>query len=226
MGGRQGRMALTDQIDDRCLDRLASIGDRRHHASGEVLHRQGVEPDALVVLGTGHAKLSLAGPDDRPVLVDILGPGDVLGALSVVDGRPHRETATAAGAVTAVVVARAVLLERAERDVALANDLLRLVVRDVRARQRPDDRTAHDADALGRLCLRLAQLGDATSDLTPAEAATFAWPLSHQELADWTALPLDAVERGLTVLTDLGWLRPCPDGLVVLDPTALRSRAA
>ncbi|MDY7106375.1 MAG: Crp/Fnr family transcriptional regulator [Actinomycetota bacterium] len=221
-------MALTDQIDETCLDRLASLGERRSHGNGEVLHREGAEPDALVVLHSGHVKLSVTGHGDRPVLIDLRGPGHALGALAVVDGLPHGETATGVGEVRTVVVGRAELLERAETDAALANDLLRLVVREARTRERPAEQTARDTDALARLCGRLAQLGDAAADLTPAEAATFAWPLSDQELADWSGLPVDGVQRGLTILADLGWVRPGAGGtgLIVLDPTALRSRAA
>jgi len=72
--------------------------------------REGDEGDAFFVIVDGQLEVSRNGMTLRE-----LGPGDFLGEISLVDGRPRTATVTATGQVKALVIRRPEFLELMER---------------------------------------------------------------------------------------------------------------
>ncbi len=92
------------------LDAIAGLAAETQFADGDDVTREGDEGDAFYVVVDGQLVISKNGMTIRN-----LGPGDFLGELSLVDGRPRTATATAAGPVKALVIRRSEFLELIHR---------------------------------------------------------------------------------------------------------------
>ncbi len=99
------------------LARNASVGRYRR---GEFLQAAG-EPMANVwFVNAGRVKLSRVSREGRQQAIGILGPGDALGLIGVVDGRPQELQAVALTDVDACVIPAATFLAMLETDSRLA----------------------------------------------------------------------------------------------------------
>ncbi|MDX6744263.1 Crp/Fnr family transcriptional regulator [Actinocorallia sp. A-T 12471] len=81
-------------------------GRHRRFRAGEHLCRQGEEPDHVLVIREGWAKVSVTGEDGREVVVAVRGPGDLIGEAGLITGAPRSATVTALHALQALSVPR------------------------------------------------------------------------------------------------------------------------
>lgn len=147
-------LAAADVFQDappELLSRLAARGRRRTFQAGEQLFQAG-EPNAcLYVVMRGrvriewwHAALS------EPVVALVLGAGEEIGALGLLDGEPRRETVTAIEETETVELCAGALAEVLAQYPVPAVNLLKVLSR--------RDQTL---DGLGR---RARELGAATAE--------------------------------------------------------------
>jgi CRP/FNR family cyclic AMP-dependent transcriptional regulator len=93
---------------------LETVADRASETTfedGETVTREGEPGETFYIVIEGRLNVSQHG-----TLVRELGPGDFLGEISLVDGRPRTATVTAVGPVQALVIRRADFLEMVEWD--------------------------------------------------------------------------------------------------------------
>ncbi len=70
------------------LSELRDYLRRRRYAKGEVIVLQG-EPDTnLYLIESGQVTLTVSSPEGRDLTLARLGPADIFGALSLLDGGP------------------------------------------------------------------------------------------------------------------------------------------
>jgi signal transduction histidine kinase len=93
------RSTLFAELPDGDLASLAATSSRVELAPGEVLMAQGSAPDAMFVVRAGELEVhrSTGGTE---LLVNVCGPGDLLGELGVAHGRPRSATIRARTAST------------------------------------------------------------------------------------------------------------------------------
>ena len=94
-------------MTESALDAIAGLAAETQFADGDDVTREG---DAFYVVVDGQLVISKNGMTIRN-----LGPGDFLGEISLIDGRPRTATATAAGPVKALVIRRPEFLELMDR---------------------------------------------------------------------------------------------------------------
>lgn len=94
----------------RALSAVAELATQVDFADGSALTTEGEDGDAFYMLLDGVVRVSRAGTP-----VGDLGPGDFIGEISLIDGRPRTATAVAVGEVRTLVVRRAEFLDLMER---------------------------------------------------------------------------------------------------------------
>lgn len=80
---------------------------------GTVLFREGEAPATLFLLHQGTVRMVRSAEDGRELLVDLVFPGEVCGALSALDAQPSVATAVCAVEVTLSRLSRQEFLDRA-----------------------------------------------------------------------------------------------------------------
>jgi CRP/FNR family transcriptional regulator, cyclic AMP receptor protein len=92
---------LFQGLSDRALESVAALAAERSFGDGEAITTEGEAGDAFYVVTAGRVDVSQDGTQRS-----YLGPGDFLGEISLIDGRPRTATATAVGPVDTVCIRR------------------------------------------------------------------------------------------------------------------------
>lgn len=213
-----GRLKATDR--DPFLAGLR----RRRFVRDETLLHEGSQDDRVVLVLEGRVKLVTRTPSGRAVLLGLRGPGELLGELSAIDGRPRSADAVAVeegeAAITTGEALRRLLSERPEAAAAL---VLMLV-----ARLREADRrrlSLATGNAVSRVATCLLDVARVEGMALNTDAFAIEVPVSQEELGYWSGLSRQAVARALEEMRAEGWLSSRRHHVVLQNLDALRRAA-
>lgn len=230
-GREDARMAVTQPAQAPFLDSLSpDEGEWLHHRGvvrrfprGTALFHERQLSDRVMVLLEGRVKIASSSEDGREAVLAFRGPGEVLGDLSAIDGRPRSASVIAVDPVVALVIPAAdfrAFLERAPRAT------LWLLTR-VISRLRESDRKRAEfgtSDTIGRVAARLVELAERYG-IEEGPGVRIDLPITQEELASWVGSSREGVNKALHVLRDLRWVHTERRAITVLDMEALRRRA-
>jgi CRP/FNR family transcriptional regulator, cyclic AMP receptor protein len=190
-------------------------GSRAHVlARGDVLYRAGDPAAVAFAVDTGLLKLAIASPTGRERIVGVVGPGDVLGALSPVT-TVYAETAEALSVSVAV---RALDERRPDHADALADaagvhlSRLQHALEDV------------DLPVAARLARALVRLGERFGQRADDGTVRLTLPLTHEHLAALIGAARETTTLTLSELRQRGLVEGTR-GRYRFDPARLRDAA-
>lgn len=192
--------------------------------SGHTICRESEPANRIYVVLSGLVKVSMAPPAGHPVVRDVLGPADVLGATAVfTDGHFH-ETATGLTLVRLAWVPAALVRSAVKQNPALAAGWLQALARQVRVRDAALCDMA-SADVTGRVARCIVMLAQRHGDDRPDGAVHLAHGLTRREFAQLVGAGVETVSRVLAQFVERGWIITGEGEVDVLDAAALRRRA-
>ena len=204
-------------------DALVRMGSTRRLRVGDELLREGDVSDLVVVVNRGRLKLSNIDINGREAVLAIIGPGNILGELSAIDGEPHGSSAIALEPVEATVITGAHFREFVAERPKVAMALLRTVTRRLRDASRKQVEFGTQ-DTLGRVAGRLVEFADRYGE-RDGDAVRITLPISQDELASLTGCSREAVVKALRTLRARQWIETGRKSFTVLDRDALAQRA-
>ncbi len=101
-----GRAAVFSGVDDATLAALAAFSVRRAWEGGTVLFQRGDAGEYLLALTSGRVRLSVSAPSGKELVLRHMGPGEVLGEFSLIDGQPRSADATVVEPSSGIVLPR------------------------------------------------------------------------------------------------------------------------
>ena len=119
-------------LDGEAIARIAALCTRRQLAAGEVLFVKGDEGDALYGIRRGQIRIATGTEAGKRLTLNVLGPGDLLGEIALLDGRPRTADAIAAEPTELFMVRRQDFLRLLEREPRIAVHLIELLCERVR----------------------------------------------------------------------------------------------
>jgi CRP/FNR family transcriptional regulator, cyclic AMP receptor protein len=202
---------------------LCARGVLRHYERGDVLFSEGDVAERLFVLRHGWVLIRSCAADGRDVVLGLRGPGEVLGELSALDGKPRSATAVAAAEAEVVVTPAHVLRSTLEVDPAATRELLVLIADRLReADRRRLEYTTQNT--LARVASRLLELTERFGEPVP-EGIRSELPLVQEDLARWCGASREATVKALRTLRSLGIVTTGRRTVTVHDEGSLRSVA-
>jgi CRP-like cAMP-binding protein len=205
------------------LERLLGYGREQRFRAGSILFGEGDRSNRILVLISGKVKISSYTADGGEVILGIRTPGDLLGEVAAIDGKPHSATVGALDPLTAFAISgddfRAFLSETPSAALAL----LEMELGHLRDADRK--RIEYGAfDSVGRVASRLLELAERFGQ--PSDGGVrISLPLSQQELAGWVGCSREAVSKALHALRDRRLIETQRRAVTVLDIEGLRLRA-
>jgi CRP-like cAMP-binding protein len=194
-----------------------------HLRRGDVLFRQGDTGETFFIVTTGKIKLGRRANDGRESLITILGPGEMIGELTLFDPGQRTATAVAVSDSELSALSHPQLASWIEAHPAVATQLLAELARRLR---RTDEILADLVfyDVPGRvartildLSLRFGQHVD--------RGVFVRHDLTQEELAQLVGASRETVNKALSGFAQRGWIRLEGRALTILDVERLRRRA-
>jgi CRP/FNR family transcriptional regulator len=211
-------------LDDAAWAALAPRLHERTLPRGDALFAEGDPGDALHVLIDGKVKICRTAPDGRENVVAVLGPGDLLGELSLFDAQPR-----AASAVAVADTTLATLPDRDFRSWLDEHPAAALVLLEALAvRLRQTNEAMADlvfTDVPGRVAKALLSLAAKFGSDEGDGATRVAHDLTQEELAQLVGASRETVNKALADFAARGWLRVDGKAVVLLDADRLSRRA-
>ena len=215
--------AIFGALPDWALRELAEVCLQRTYRRDQFLWYQGDPGDYLVVIMQGLVKVTVTSPRGDEMLLVTLGPFDVVGELSVIDGAVRSASVVALKPTIGIVIGRKPLIVLMQRSPELLDMLLRSMGALIRRlTERATDLVFLDLAArVAKLLLREAEeRGGEERQGVPIDLG-----LTQTELAQMVGASRPAVNRVLQSLAARGSIILDGRMITIKDPTALRRRA-
>ena len=208
------RVPFLAGLDDNALIPLARASRLKRLAKGETLFQQGDSSDAAYIVRAGVIAIVLITPDGRELAINEMRPGECLGELSLLTGRPRSASAVARVNSEMVVIPRHEFLAELEREPALTRRLLETLAMQLQKSAEREVLLAF-VEAPGRLARVLVSL-------ERAEGGKGYVKVSQEELAQRIGVTRQTAARVLGQWRRAGWIITGRGVIMLVDRPALR----
>jgi CRP-like cAMP-binding protein len=205
------RVPLFSELTAFQMSQLADAVTKRRVKRGEKIVEQGQRSDALFIVLAGRARVLLADRRGREVILDVLGPGDYIGEISLIDGKSHSATVQAEVQCDVLVLGQADFNHCLDENHAMAKSVIQGLAYRLR---KADEKIGSLAlmDVYGRVAKALVEMSVATgtNQLLIKEMTT------RQDIAKMVGASREMVSRVMRDFEEQGFIKTCEDGSVTL----------
>ncbi|MBC8483558.1 MAG: Crp/Fnr family transcriptional regulator [Acidimicrobiales bacterium] len=188
---------LFAELDDDALAKVVEAGRDLEMRRGDLLFREGDDPDELFVVVSGRIAIANKSIDGRESMVALMEEGDLFGEMGLFDGRGRSAEARALETSVVTAVPYGPVRNLYENNPAL----LWRVVAMLAGRLRTMDAALADSvflDVTGRTAKRLLDLA--------GEDDEFSLPITQEELAGMVGASRERVNKAIASFIRLGWI--------------------
>ena len=185
-------------LDDDALAKVVEAGRDLEMRRGDVLFREGDDPDELFVVLSGRIAIANKSIDGRESMVALMEEGDLFGEMGLFDGRGRSAEARALETSVVTAVPYGPVRNLYKDDPAL----LWRVVAMLAGRLRTMDTALADSvflDVTGRTAKRLLDLA--------GDEDEFSLPITQEELAGMVGASRERVNKAIASFIRLGWIK-------------------
>lgn len=214
----QRRKGFLSRIPAEVREQTLCVMRKRRFPAGSVLAREGELADGVYALQEGLVKLVGPGPHGHPRIVDLMGPGDLVGLGGVFGRRTTFDTIAItelSACYSTLKEFKGLLASNAEVTSGLVDHLSCVVDREGERLRGLGTNTAVERVASFLVDGRLPRMG-------PNRVII---PLRRRELAALLGVAPETVARSLTRLAAEGLIRVASRDITILDDAGLISRA-
>lgn len=218
-----GQVPLFEGLDSNELQALRSMMSLTSLRRGEKLFDEGERGERFYIITEGKVKVGHASADGRENLLSILGPGEIIGELTLFDPGPRSTTATAVSPTQLLVLEHSDLMTFIDSHPAMAKHMLRALAQ----RLRRTNETLADlvfSDVPGRVAKALLDLAERFGSRTD-DGIHVPHDLTQEELAQLVGASRETVNKSLAEFVARGWIRLEGRAVTLLDLDRLTRRA-
>jgi CRP/FNR family transcriptional regulator, cyclic AMP receptor protein len=180
----------------RPTDCLADAAQIVRIPAGRIIFRQGDSARGCYLVLKGAVKVTIPASHGREMLLAVLGKGDLVGEMALLDGLPRSATVTALKACELRYISAAAFDRLAHADVGLGRQLLRAMAG--RLRQHNEAYAVQQMSVRVRLAHALLHLGQRFGESLPDGRLLIRQKLSQAELGQMIGAARENVNRQLT----------------------------
>lgn len=207
----------------REIEAIAAVAGEASYRARDYIFREGDPAVWLWLVRAGHVKILRQSAAGKDVVLELLGPGEMFGAVAVFEGRPYPAAAQASEDAVVVKVPAPAIVALGERHPAFVKEIFRMISRRLR--------TAHDSvkslavdPAESRLAAALLRTAE-REGRPEGRGVALPFPLTRQSLADMSGTTVETAIRVIGHWQKDGLVRDADGRLVVMDLAALRALA-
>ena len=217
------RVPLLAALPPRESQLVAPLFRAKTFATREMVVREGTQGTALYVVLIGYLKATTLSPDGKETLLSVMGPDEVIGELSVLDGQPCSANVIALEPVTLATIDRAPLLQVLGESPQLSIRLIEVLAQRLRHVSRRCGDIA-SMNVCSRLAAALVSLAE-KHGLSEDGGVCIPVKLSQQDLGNMVGATRESVNKLLRHWTESGLLRQEGGRMVIMNFEAMRMMA-
>lgn len=209
-------------LPDDLFAALCARGRSARHARGDTLFARGDDGSSMLLITAGTVKISNTTAEGREAVLNFLGPGDVVGEITVLDGLPRTATATAVEPCETFALYRRDLLPALLAHPAAMKEIIDLLC----AKLRLTSALVEDAlnEMAGRTARGLLRLADQHGRHT-REGILIPLRVNQRDLGAYMGLSRENASRQLGALRERGVVRIDAAGILIRDRDRLADEA-
>jgi len=207
-------------LEPEALDQLCRYAKHTVLKRGSTLFAKDDPGNSLYAVISGTVKISVSSPDGRNAILNLVGPGELFGEMSVLDGYPRSADATANTNCEIFVIDRRDFLPFVRSQPTLAMKFIELLCARLRWTSDQVEQVILQ-DLPGRLASALLGL----IEKRKPEPESHIIPITQQEISEMVGMTRESINKQLRAWAARNWVRLEHGAIVVLDPAALRELA-
>jgi len=206
-------------LDAKAFEQLGRYVKHATLKRGATIFSKGDPGNSLIAVISGTVKISISSADGRSAILNLIGPGEIVGEVAVLDGQARTADAIANTNCEIFVIDRREFLPFVRSQPELAMKFIELLC--ARLRWTSDqveevilqDLPGRLASALIRLTERHKTRGERTIAIT------------QQEISEMVGMTRESINKQLRSWAARNWVRLEHGAIVVLDPDSLAALA-
>jgi CRP/FNR family cyclic AMP-dependent transcriptional regulator len=206
-------------LSDQELEALASRLGRRTFGKGMVIFHKGGLGRSLYIIESGQVRIFSLSETGQEISINIYGPGDLFGELSILDGLPRSAGAMAMERTVTLTLYRDDFLRCLEACPSMVKSIVAVLSRRLRYTTAYAETLAF-LDVYGRVAAKLLELADRYG-VAKAGAEQIELHLTQAELASWVVASRESVNKVLGTFRDQGLIQLEGQAITILDREAL-----
>ncbi|MEO8905722.1 MAG: Crp/Fnr family transcriptional regulator [Polyangiaceae bacterium] len=218
------RIPLFATLEPEARKPLANLIRVRRYSAREVVVWEGETGGTLFLSLTGYFKAITTGSDGKEMLLSVMGPGEVFGELSVLDGQPRSASVVTLEPGELASLERPALFELMATSPRLAIGLIEVLAQRVRTLTKRYE-TISTLDVPQRLAQVLVSLAQKHGQPV-GSSVRIPVRLSQQDLGSMVGATRESVNKQLRKWTESGVLHRETGCVVISDFPALRAASA
>lgn len=199
-GGQEFLAGLTlfADLEAQQLEQIAQRVQRRTFALGVTLFHQDMPGTMMYMIETGSVRVISIGRTGQELTLNVLGPGEIFGELSILDGQQRSATAITLVPTVVWLLSQADLNEFMSKYPPVNQAMIQILVERVRATARRLEAMTFQ-DVLGRLAFELLSLAE-RSGQPYEQGIEITIPLTQVDLASMVGATRESVNKAVSVL--------------------------
>ena len=217
------RVQLFSELNAADLFSLSAAFTKRSYSKGQIVFHKGDEGNGLYLVGMGKIKISIPGNSGDEAILAILGQGELVGELSLIDGGKRSATVAVIEDAELFYLGRERFLQFLESHFDAVMHILRVLARRLRdADAQLED--VHLFDITTRIARRLLMLG---RQFGKNENGTIQIDLqiTQNDLASMTGATRESINKQLRCFKEKGLIKIDKGHVIVLDAKRLAAKA-
>lgn len=196
---------------------------RRRYAAGQTLFHMGDEGGSLHVIERGRVKITIPSASGEELILAMRGAGDLLGELSLFDGKSRSATVLALEETVTLCLHREDLLALMRNRFDVVEKILEVLARKIRE---TDMLLAdvHFLDIASRLAKKILDLGD-TFGIREGGQVRIGVKITQKDLASMIGATRESINKQLKALRDQGLVRISGGTIEILNREKLVQKA-
>jgi CRP/FNR family transcriptional regulator, cyclic AMP receptor protein len=207
-------------LDTEAFDQLCRYAKPATLKRGATIFSKGDPGNSLVAVVSGTVKISVSSPDGRSAILNLIGPGEIVGEVAVLDGHARTADATANTSCEIFVIDRREFLPFVRSQPALAMKFIELLCARLRWTSDQVEQVILQ-DLPGRLASALLRLTE--KHKLAQGGRTIA--VTQQEISEMVGMTRESINKQLRAWASRSWVRLEHGAIVVLDAEPLQELA-
>ena len=225
MLGRLNEIPLFEGLSERQLGWLRERFYARTYRAGVDVITAGSQGEIVYIILGGSVKVYMPQTDGTDVFLTLLGPGDPVGEMSLVDSEGRSASVVTLAETTLIWMNRADFRQALDSMPALANNLLRVFSRRLR-HSTHHIQTLSSLDVIGRVAYELLEFAGQYGQTLPGGEIHIPLRLTQGDLSDMVGASRKRVNQAIVELKHSGCIAVGADyTITILDRKCLAGKA-